>query len=89
MKFTIDEEACIDCGACRRYCPVDCIPYLNMQHQVEVERCTGCTICFAVCPADAVLTHTDGATPDLSFTAMTRVRMATYRRGHRQLLGDH
>ncbi len=85
MKFAIDEVACIDCGACRRYCPVDCIPYTALQHRVEVERCTGCTICFAVCPAEAVITIPDGrATPDLGWLVMERVRLKAFTRGPRQ-----
>lgn len=86
MKFAIDEVRCIDCGACRRYCPVDCIPYERMQHQVDLERCIGCTICYAVCPADAVVMIADARpAPDLSWRAMERVRVRAYRRGPRQL----
>ena len=86
MKFVIDEVACVECGACRRYCPVDCIPYENMQHQVDLDRCIGCTICYAVCPADAVLTVPDGrATPSLSWPVMERVRLLAFKRGPRQL----
>jgi Pyruvate/2-oxoacid:ferredoxin oxidoreductase delta subunit len=84
VKFAIDEGACIDCGACRRYCPVDCIPYDGLQHRIVQEPCTGCTICYAVCPADAVLTVEDGrATPLLSFDAMARVRTIAITRGPR------
>lgn len=86
MKFVIDEAACIDCGACRRYCLVDCIPYRAMQHQVDLERCIGCTICYAVCPADAVRTVADDRPPpNLAWEAMIRVRMTAYRRGPLQL----
>jgi Pyruvate/2-oxoacid:ferredoxin oxidoreductase delta subunit len=86
VKFAIDEAVCIDCGACRRYCPVDCIPYRRMQHQVDLERCIGCTICYAVCPADAVLTVPDDRPPpNLSFAAMEKVRVRAYRRGPLQL----
>lgn len=87
MKFAIDEAVCVDCGACRRYCPVDCIPYENMQHQVNLDECIGCTICYAVCPADAVVPIPNGrAAPDLSWGAMERVRLVAFRRGPRQLL---
>lgn len=84
MKFTIDEVACIDCGACRRYCPVDCIPYEGLQHQIVQEPCTGCTICYAVCPVDAVIPLDDGrATPLLTFEVMARVRAKAFARGPR------
>ncbi len=86
MKFAIDEVACVECGACRRYCPVDCIPYNNLQHQVVLDDCIGCTICYAVCPADAVVTVPDGhAAPNLSWAAMERVRLLAFKRGPRQL----
>ena len=86
MKFTIDEVACIDCGACRRHCPVDCIPYKMMQHQVDPSRCIGCTICYAVCPTDAVIPLPDGtARPNLSWPIMTKVRQHAFRRGPRQV----
>ncbi|HEY8476077.1 MAG TPA: 4Fe-4S binding protein [Chloroflexota bacterium] len=89
MKFVIDEVKCVDCGACRRYCPVDCIPYTKIQHQVDLDRCIGCVICFAVCPADAVVPVPDGrATPDLSWETMERVRVRVLRQGPRQLIAS-
>ena len=82
MKFAIEREACIDCGACRRYCPVDCIPYSGLEHDIVLDLCTGCTICYAVCPADAVLVVDDGrAQPSLSFDVMERVREKVFKRG--------
>jgi len=53
LLFTIAEEACINCGSCRRFCPVDAIPYY-MRHQIDARACVGCVVCYAVCPADAV-----------------------------------
>ncbi|MCC6628679.1 MAG: 4Fe-4S binding protein [Chloroflexi bacterium] len=89
MKFAIDEARCVDCGACRRYCLVDCIPYEGMQHRVDLARCIGCTICYAVCPADAVVTVPDNRpTPNLGWTAMEKVRVRAYRRGPLQLYGQ-
>lgn len=88
MKFAIDRDACIDCGACRRYCPVDCIPYDSLEHRIEQDPCTGCTICFAVCPADAVLTIEDGrAHPSLGFDVMARVRQKAFTKGPRRAAG--
>ena len=82
MKFVIDEAKCVECGACRHYCPVDCIPYVNLQHQVDLDRCIGCVICYAVCPADAVI-PVEGTKPrpNLSWNTLERVRMRAYRRG--------
>jgi ferredoxin len=86
MKFDIDEAKCVECGACRRYCPVDCIPYDGLQHRVALERCVGCVICYAVCPADAVVTVADGIWPDLSWAALQKVRRTAYRRAPRRIL---
>jgi MinD superfamily P-loop ATPase len=84
VKFAIDPDACVECGACRRYCPVDCISYERLHHRIEVDACTGCTICYAVCPADAVLALDDGrATPSLAFGVMERVRLTSFGRGPR------
>jgi len=87
MRFIIAEANCIECGACRRHCPIKgCIPYENMQHQIKVDLCIGCTICYAVCPVDAVLPIPDEqAKPNLSWNAMERVRLRAYQRGPRLL----
>jgi MinD superfamily P-loop ATPase len=76
LYYRIDEDLCTNCGSCRRFCPVDAIPYRNLQHQVDQEGCTGCTICYALCPVDAVVvTEGDtGARVALDPSAMERVR---------------
>ncbi len=81
MLFRIKEDVCVNCGACRRYCPVDCIPY-ELQHQIDQSRCTGCTICYAVCPADAVapVPVEGGRAPDISWPVMKRVMLKAYQR---------
>lgn len=82
MLFTIDERVCIDCGACRRYCPVDAVRY-DLQHRIELEKCIGCTICYAVCPVDAVRTVESPrypARPDLARPTMLRARWKILKR---------
>jgi ferredoxin len=84
LNYYIDEEACINCGSCRRFCPVDTIPYFNLQHQVDMEGCIGCTICYAVCPVDAVLvteTNPPHAKVILDPDDMERVRKRNWARG--------
>jgi len=77
FQYHIDEPACINCGSCRRFCPVDTIPYVNLQHQIDMEGCIGCTICYAVCPVDAIEV-TETLSPHAKVTldpeAMERVR---------------
>jgi ferredoxin len=84
FSYYIDEEACINCGSCRRFCPVDTIPYFNLQHQVDMEGCIGCTICYAVCPVDAVMvTETNPPHAKVIFDPddMERVRKRNWARG--------
>lgn len=84
LTYHIDETVCINCGSCRRFCPVDTIPYLNLQHQVDMAGCTGCTVCYAVCPVDAVEVTEDGLhgrTVVLDPTDMDRVRERTWAKG--------
>jgi NAD-dependent dihydropyrimidine dehydrogenase PreA subunit len=55
--FAIDESKCIECGQCRRYCPIPgaVIIDANYQHQVIADLCTGCGICEAFCPVPDTL----------------------------------
>jgi MinD superfamily P-loop ATPase len=82
--YHIDEIACINCGSCRRFCPVDAIPYERLRHQVDMAICVGCTICYAVCPVDAVeVTNSDGSGQRvlLDVQDMDRVRLHAWIKG--------
>jgi MinD superfamily P-loop ATPase len=80
--YSIDEHICINCGSCRRFCPVDCIPYTSLRHRIDQERCIGCTICYAVCPVDAVVIDVPRhSRVDLSPAAVQRVKEHTLARG--------
>lgn len=84
LTYHIDETICINCGSCRRFCPVDTITYTNLQHQVDMSGCIGCTICYAVCPVDAVIITEHGSTVPLSRldpTTMERVRERAWAKG--------
>lgn len=84
LNYQIDESVCINCGSCRRFCPVDTITYLNLQHQVEMNGCIGCTICYAVCPVDAVIVteeNSAGAQVRLDNPTMERVRVRAWAKG--------
>lgn len=86
MRFRIAEERCVNCGACRRFCPIDVVSYApaELQHRIRVEECIGCTICYAVCPADAIEPLPDprrGRPLDLSWPTMQRVMVLAYNRG--------
>ena len=55
--FAIDEKTCIECGRCRRYCPIPgaIVINSNYQHTIVADLCTDCGICEAFCPIPNVI----------------------------------
>ena len=57
MAFTIKEEKCIGCGACKWVCLFD-IPKLKSEdgtkYWIEKEKCIGCGHCEDICPNNAI-----------------------------------
>jgi Pyruvate/2-oxoacid:ferredoxin oxidoreductase delta subunit len=55
--YAIDEVNCIECGQCRRYCPIPGAIIIDerYQHTVVADVCTGCGICEAYCPVPNTL----------------------------------
>lgn len=54
---TIDLQACINCGWCRRVCPTETIKYFSTGHRthiVEPDGCIDCGICPPICPVDCI-----------------------------------
>jgi NADH-quinone oxidoreductase subunit F len=55
IHYTIDEEKCNGCGACRKACPHDAvIGEKDQPHAIDQENCTKCGICRDTCRFDAV-----------------------------------
>ncbi len=52
----IDEEACVGCGLCEKYCPYGAITVEEKGEPAEVikAKCNGCGVCAADCPQDAI-----------------------------------
>lgn len=52
--FAIDESSCVECGQCRRFCPVPGVITIDddYQHVINPETCIGCGVCVAFCPAE-------------------------------------
>jgi Pyruvate/2-oxoacid:ferredoxin oxidoreductase delta subunit len=64
--YAIDEANCIECGQCRRYCPVAGAIIINeqYQHTVVTDICTGCGICEAFCPVPNTLYKVEKPIPE-------------------------
>lgn len=54
--FDINKNACINCYACVRVCPVKAIEVKAGQNYARIiqERCVGCGSCLNICPVNAV-----------------------------------
>lgn len=55
LTFTVLEDKCNGCGACKRQCPAKCIIGEKKQlHFIDQEECTKCGTCFQACKFDAI-----------------------------------
>jgi NADH-quinone oxidoreductase subunit F len=55
ITYTIDPEACIACGKCRKECPTEAISgEKKVPHEIDQSKCIKCGTCREVCPVDAV-----------------------------------
>jgi len=59
----LEQEKCIDCLACARACPIDCIEMDAVRHGKELEwvsftldyqKCMFCELCVYPCPKDCI-----------------------------------
>lgn len=53
-KPSVNKDACIGCGACKRICAHDAPLIDNKKAFIEHDKCVGCGRCLAVCPKDAI-----------------------------------
>ena len=56
QRVVRDREACIDCRACTRGCPVEI--RVHEKAAVRTPECTGCMTCVSACPVEDCLTVT-------------------------------
>ncbi|MBM4139927.1 MAG: NADH-quinone oxidoreductase subunit NuoF [Nitrospira sp.] len=56
ITFSILEEFCNGCGACKRACPADAIIGKRKKiHKIDPEPCIKCGTCFDVCKFNAIM----------------------------------
>jgi NADH-quinone oxidoreductase subunit F len=55
ITYTIDPEACIACGKCKKECPTEAVTgQKKVPHEIDQAKCIKCGTCREVCPVDAV-----------------------------------
>jgi len=60
IRFLINPEKCIGCGACGKKCPAACITQIQGSdkkrppYQIEQEKCLKCGECFKTCKFNAI-----------------------------------
>ena len=55
-RVIIDDERCIDCGACISLCPTDALYFDEVDRlKFSYEKCIGCLLCLDSCPTYAIL----------------------------------
>ena len=54
-RIIIDDERCIDCGACISLCPTDAL-FLDKKDRLKFyyEKCISCLLCLDSCPRFAI-----------------------------------
>ena len=56
ITFSVLEEICTGCGACKRVCPADAIRGIRkMAHRIDPDICVKCGTCFDVCKFKAIM----------------------------------
>lgn len=57
VKPVVDQEKCVGCGTCQKYCPTDVVE-LDNENSIHVtfdfDYCKGCGICANICPRQCI-----------------------------------
>lgn len=65
-KPKMDEDKCVACGACIKYCPEKAIAYNERKKaQIDYEKCVGCGQCIVSCHYGAAHGSFEGSRTDL------------------------
>lgn len=79
--YSINDSTCVECGSCRRFCPITDAIYIDehYQHTIDPDVCTGCGICVAFCPADSSTIHRIPIEDARSKAALNAIRRVVWR----------
>ena len=66
-KPTVDQEKCVGCQTCKKYCNQDAFSF-NEEKKADIDhsRCVGCGRCIATCNFDAIHTSWEGSSDDVN-----------------------
>jgi len=51
---SVNEDKCIGCATCKRWCPADAITIENKKSHIHPDKCIGCMECVTTCPTGAI-----------------------------------
>ncbi len=54
MAYKVDENACVNCGACESECPSEAISEKNDKRSIDADKCVSCGACAGSCPVGAI-----------------------------------
>lgn len=60
VRPVMDKSACVNCGVCMGYCPVNSIYCADGDFRISYDYCKGCGICAAECPKQAIRMEEEG-----------------------------
>ncbi|HEY9076300.1 MAG TPA: 4Fe-4S binding protein [Anaerolineaceae bacterium] len=55
MATTINQDDCIQCGACEAECPDGAIYEKDGAYYIDPAKCKDCGACAEVCPSGAIV----------------------------------
>ena len=54
-RIIIDDDLCLDCGACISLCPTNALHFNELfRLEFDYEKCIGCLLCLDSCPKKAI-----------------------------------
>ena len=54
LKAVVDQNLCIGCKICEKYCPSDAIHVIDFHAVIDREKCVACGMCATKCPRGVI-----------------------------------